>query len=185
MWVCADYLRVFVSQDVACMPFKYWGILLIQDRYYCAWTADGVGAIVHLNVCVGECQPWLIPLAKLSWEFISGAKHSKTYISTQLTCSGFLWTSCFCLPLIKTYSKIVRFAVIPFWWDWEETVLDLIICLSCPYTSHCGMIKNHVSFILLLSPFNLFSPCMAQASRHIRCVLQDAHAFINGVWLSV
>lgn len=33
------------------------GILQMHGRYYCARTADGVGAVVFLNVCVGESQP--------------------------------------------------------------------------------------------------------------------------------
>lgn len=56
-------------------------ILQMHDRYYCARTADGVRAVVFLNLCVGECQPSVNPLVKLSWEFTSEAKHGSTNIS--------------------------------------------------------------------------------------------------------
>lgn len=41
---------------------------LNAQLYYCAQIEGGVRALVFLNVCVGECHLWVIPLAKLSWE---------------------------------------------------------------------------------------------------------------------
>lgn len=91
------------------------GILQMHDRYYCAQTADGVGAVVFLNVCVGECQPRVIPLAKLSWEFISEAKHGSTNNSAPPLSQLFrVLLNILFLFVAKIYISIVKYAVIPF-----------------------------------------------------------------------
>lgn len=81
--VCWLFVSICVTGWRMC-AMQIGGILQMHDRYYCARTADGVGAVVFLNVCVGECQPWVIPLVKLSWEFISEAKHGSTNITAPL-----------------------------------------------------------------------------------------------------
>lgn len=79
--VCWLFVSVYVTGWCMC-AMQIGGILQMHNRYYCARTADGVGAVVFLNMCADECQPWVIPLVKLSWEFISEDKHGSTNFST-------------------------------------------------------------------------------------------------------